>query len=90
MFELRLKKKIKAQKHLLFLNMENELKCSKETNFVTELSIIQMNPSVRSQITHLHRSPSAILICIQSCRNNLLQEAHLAYPTGRINHYTIK
>lgn len=66
--------------------MGNELKMFKGNgNIVTDLSVIQMNPLVRLYLISLQYS-----CIIQSCRSNLLREAHLAYPGGRINHYTIK
>lgn len=68
------------------LNMENELKVFKgNCNTVTDLSVLQMNPLVRLSPISLQYS-----YIIQNCTSHLLWEVHLAYPGGRINHYTIK
>lgn len=66
--------------------MGNDLKVFKgNCNTVTDLSVLQMNSLVRLSLISLQYS-----YIIQSCTSHLLWEAYLAYPGGRINHYTIQ
>lgn len=68
-----------------FLKMENEFKVF-TGNSISFRYFCYINESLGK----VYLLSLQYLYIIQNCRSNLLREAHLAYPGGRINYYSIK